>query len=57
MLREGMRIKKLQFEDPESIITAVKQEFAKVKDGRYVHRMDVLLLIALGHNAYEVAEM
>jgi transposase len=52
-----MRMKQLQFEDPESIITTIKQEIANVKDGRYVHRMDALLLIALGRNAYEVAEM
>jgi len=57
MLQEGVRMKKLRFEDPESIINTIKNEIAKVKDGRYVHRMDALLLIALGHNAYEVAEM
>ena len=50
-------MKKLQFDDPENIINKIKMEISMVKDGRYVHRMDALLLIALGHNAYEVAEM
>jgi len=50
-------MKKLQFKDPELIINTIRQEIAHVKDGRYVHRMDALLLIALGRNAYEVAEM
>ena len=52
-----MRMKKLQLDDPEAMIAKIKQEIATVKDGRYVHRMDALLLIALGQNAYEVAEM
>lgn len=50
-------MKKLQLDDPEAMIAKIKQEIATVKDGRYVHRMDALLLIALGQNAYEVAEM
>lgn len=50
-------MKKLQFKDPGSIIASIRQEIANIKDGRYVHRMDALLLIALGRNAYEVAEM
>jgi len=50
-------MKTLQFKNPEEIKSAIKQEIASVKDGRYVRRLDAILLIAEGRNAYEVAEI
>jgi transposase len=47
----------LKFNDPEKIKNEIKKEISNIKDGRYVRRLDAILLIAEGRNAYEVAEI
>ena len=47
----------LKFSNPEKIETEIKQEISNIKDGRYIRRLDAMLLITKGRNAYEVAEI
>jgi len=47
----------LKFSNPEKIEKEIKQEISNIKDGRYVRRLDAVLLIAKGKSAYEVAEI
>jgi transposase len=50
-------MKTLQFKEPAKIKTEILEEISRVKDGRYVRRLDAILLVAGGKNAYEVAEI
>lgn len=50
-------MKTLQFKEPEKVKTEILEEISSVKDGRYVRRLDAILLVAGGRNAYEVAEI
>jgi len=47
----------LRFSNPNALKIAIKQEISRIKDGKYVRRLDAMLLIAEGRSAYEVAEL
>ena len=50
-------MKALKFNNPEEIKVAIKKEISNIRDGKYVRRLDAVLLIAEGRNAYEVADI
>ena len=50
-------MKKLILRDADKLKIAIKEKITKLENGHYIHRLDALLLIAHGRDAYEVAEM
>ncbi len=50
-------MKKLVLKDSNQIKKDILAEISNLDNGHYVHRLDALLLIAYGRDAYEVAEM
>ena len=50
-------MKKLTLTNAEVMKNVIRKEINSIEDGSFIHRLDALLLIAHGRNAYEVAKM
>ena len=50
-------MRKISFENPEELAESVKREIAHHYEGRYNHRLHVLLLLILGRSAKEVSQL
>jgi len=50
-------MKKLTLTNAEVMRDVIRKEISLIEDGNFIHRLDALLLIAHGRNAYEVAKM
>ena len=56
-IKGGEGMKKLQLINTDGIINEIREQISTVDEGKYIHRLDALLLIAHGRDAYDVAEM
>lgn len=53
----GVDVRKLVLTNTDQVKREILSEISNLDNGHYVHRLDALLLIAHGRDAYEVAEM
>lgn len=50
-------MRKLVLDNADQVKRGIINEISNLDNGHYIHRLDALLLIAYGRDAYEVAEM
>jgi transposase len=53
----GVQMKKLVLNSSDKVRQEILGEISNLNNGHYIHRLDALLLIAYGRDAYEVAVM
>ena len=53
----GLPVRRLVIPDAETFATAVEDEIARTRVGRYYHRLHVVLLVLRGYSCYEAARL